>query len=138
MNEAGLRRASKLLEGAEIEVKDFRDLRSKRLEADDFVYFDPPYHPRSSTSYFTSYTRASFGEKDQKDLAKLFQALDKKNCYLMLSNSDTELIQGLYEHFLVTKVSARRNINSRADRRGPIKEMVILNDRFVRGGHVGG
>jgi DNA adenine methylase len=137
VNEAGLRRASKLLEGAEIKVKDFRDLRSRGLEEDDFVYFDPPYHPRSSTSYFTSYTRASFGEKDQKDLAKLFQALDKKNCYLMLSNSDTELIQGLYERFLITKVSARRNINSRADRRGPIKEMVVLNDRFVRGGHVG-
>jgi DNA adenine methylase len=136
VNEEGLRKASRLLVGAEIEVKDFRKLRSKVRE-DDFIYFDPPYHPRSNTAYFTSYTRDSFGEKDQKDLAKLFQTLDKKNCYLMLSNSDTDLIQGLYDRFLITKVSARRNINSRADRRGPIKEMVILNDKFVKGCHVG-
>jgi DNA adenine methylase len=82
--------------------------------------FDPPYHPRSKTSYFTAYTRDAFGEEDQRKLAEVYRALDKKGCLLMLSNSDTPLIRELdfkkvevYKDFHIREVSARRNINSK-------------------------
>lgn len=135
-SEEGLRRASGALVGARIEARDFR-LLELHAKKGDLVYFDPPYHPRSSTSYFTAYTRDSFGEEDQRELASLFRALDKKGCLLMLSNSDTPLIRSLYEGFQICEVSARRLINSKADRRGPICELVVLNKRLVETVRVG-
>ena len=98
----------------------------------DFIYFDPPYHPRSATSYFTSYTKDSFTEKDQRALAAVYRGLDEKGCLLMLSNSDTPLTRQLYQGFDIREVSARRLINSRADRRGLVSELVVLNDRLVQ------
>jgi DNA adenine methylase len=130
-NEDWLRRASDELANAKIEARDFR-LLELHAKKNDFVYFDPPYHPRSSTSYFTSYTRESFGEADQRELAEVYRALDKKGCLLMLSNSDTPLIRELYGDFCIREVSARRNINSRAERRGPICELVVLNQKLLR------
>jgi DNA adenine methylase len=128
--EDGLRGASEALAGARIEPKDFRFLELKARKG-DFVYFDPPYHPRSTTSYFTAYTRDSFGEEDQRELARVYRVLDKRGCFLMLSNSDTPLIRELYKDFQIQEVSARRLINSKADRRGPICELVVLNNRLV-------
>ncbi len=130
LNEEGLRRASRQLAEAEIKEKDFRMVLCIAEEG-DFVYFDPPYHPRSETSYFTSYTRDSFGPKDQEDLAEVYRALDKKGCLLMLSNSDTDFVRKLYRGIRKVVVNARRNINSRGDRRGPIKERLIVNDRLL-------
>ena len=130
-NEEGLRRAAELLHGARIEAEDFRFLKVE-AKKNDFIYFDPPYHPRSKTSYFTAYTRDSFGEEDQRKLADLYRRLDKKGCLLMLSNSDTPLIRELYKDFDIREVSARRNINSKADRRGSICELVVLNAKLVQ------
>jgi DNA adenine methylase len=128
--EENLRQASQLLQGADIESKDFRFL-ALEAKKNDFVYFDPPYHPRSTTAYFTAYTRDAFGQKDQEELADVYRALDRKGCYLMLSNSDTPLVRELYKDFDMREVSARRNINSRADRRGPIGEFVVLNAKLA-------
>jgi DNA adenine methylase len=130
-NEAWLRGASRQLQGVRIETEDFRFLKVE-AKKNDFIYFDPPYHPRSKTSYFTAYTRDLFGEEHQRKLAALYRALDKKGCLLMLSNSDTPLIRELYENFDIREVSARRNINSKADRRGSICELVVLNAKLVQ------
>jgi DNA adenine methylase len=130
-NEDWLRRASEELKSAKIEARDFR-LLELHAKKGDFIYFDPPYHPRSSTSYFTAYTRDSFGETDQRELAEVYRALDKKGCLLMLSNSDTPLIRELYRDFEIRELSARRNINSKVERRGPICELVVLNQRLLR------
>ncbi len=130
-HEDWLRRASQELSIAKIEARDFR-LLELQAKKGDFVYFDPPYHPRSSTSYFTAYTRESFGEADQRELAKVYRALDKRGCLLMLSNSDTPLVRELYRDFEIREVSARRNINSKSERRGPICELVVLNKKLLR------
>jgi DNA adenine methylase len=129
-NEDWLRRASEYLAGARIEAKDFHFLELQAKKG-DFVYFDPPYHPRSVTSYFTAYTRESFTADDQRELARVYRALDKKGCLLMLSNSDTPLIREIYQGFDIREVSARRNINSKVERRGPICELVVLNKRLA-------
>ena len=121
-----LRASSAALQKAELHSRDFRDLASVARKG-DFIYFDPPYHPRSKTSYFTSYTVGSFGEKDQRDLAEIYAKLDQRGCLLMLSNSDTPLIRELYAGFHIHHVSARRTINSNSEKRGPISEVVVLN-----------
>jgi DNA adenine methylase len=121
-----LREASKVLQGVEIRAQDFRKVPSY-AEPGDFIYFDPPYHPLSGTSSFTSYTKGSFLEQDQRDLAEVYHRLDRMKCLLMLSNSDTPLIRELYKKFTIHEVQARRNINSKGEKRGRITELVVCN-----------
>jgi DNA adenine methylase len=130
VNAEGLRRASAALASARVEQEDFKMLLVEARKG-DFIYFDPPYHPRSATSHFTSYTRDSFGEKDQRALAAVYRALDERGCLLLLSNSDTPLVRELYRGFDIREVRARRSINSRIDRRGSICELVVLNRHLV-------
>ena len=126
LNEATLRAASESLQKAKLHARDFRNLSSAAREG-DFIYFDPPYQPLSKTASFTSYTSGSFGEQDQRDLARLYADLDRRKCLLMLSNSDTPLIRQLYADFRLHRVSARRMINSDGKKRGPVSEVVVLN-----------
>jgi DNA adenine methylase len=93
----------------------------------DFIYFDPPYHPISKTSSFTGYGINGFGEVEQVRLYKVFSELDKRGCFVMLSNSSTDFIKTLYKEYNIKTVQANRNINSNATGRGKIDEVLILN-----------
>jgi DNA adenine methylase len=123
-----LRGASARLQNVDLKSAHFSRVL-KVARPDDFVYFDPPYHPLSGTAYFTSYTEGSFGENDQRELAAVFRTLAERGCKVMLSNSDTPLIRELYADFHREKVYARRTINSRAERRGKIAELVVTSYR---------
>ncbi|MBD3308984.1 Dam family site-specific DNA-(adenine-N6)-methyltransferase, partial [candidate division KSB3 bacterium] len=121
-----LRAASKALQHVRLVAQDFRTI-GRTAQAGDFWYFDPPYHPLSSTSSFTGYTAASFAEGDQRDLARMFTTLSQKGCLCMLSNSDTPLILRLYKRFRIERVQAVRAIHANARHRGAISEVVIRN-----------
>jgi DNA adenine methylase len=45
----------------------------------------------------------------------------------MLSNHNTPFIRELYQGFRFEIVKARRNINSKADGRGTVEEIVVMN-----------
>lgn len=121
-----LRSANAALQGASLEAADFQTIESQ-ARAGDFVYFDPPYDPVSKTSSFTSYTADDFGEEDQRRLAHTFATLSDRGCLCMLSNARTPLILDLYEDFRIEVVQANRVINSNADSRGSVDEVVVLN-----------
>jgi DNA adenine methylase len=93
----------------------------------DFIYLDPPYQPLSKTSNFTSYTKDSFNENEQRRLYNVFKKLDRKRCKVMLSNSDTDFIKKLYKNYRLEGVLARRAINCKSSGRGAISELVISN-----------
>ncbi len=95
--------------------------------AGDFVYFDPPYVPLNETSDFTAYYEGGFSAEDQRELAMIFKDLDRRRCLLMLSNSDTPFVRELYEGYRIETVRSQRRINSNADNRGPVDEVVVLN-----------
>ena len=97
-------------------------------EKDDFIYFDPPYHPLSDTSSFTSYTKESFGKSAQIKLYNVFKELDERGCKLVLSNSYSEYILDLYKDYKIITLKAKRAINSDPTKRGFIKEVVVLNN----------
>lgn len=128
LDEENLRLVSRTLKKAEIVLGDF-SLVLEYAVPGAFTYLDPPYNPLSGTANFTSYTADSFGKDDQERLAEVFRELDVRGCMVMLSNSDTELVRGLYQGYDIRTVSARRAINCRPDRRGPISELVIRNYR---------
>ena len=125
-DEDALRAASVSLKGAELQERPFYKVLEDAGPG-DFVYLDPPYDPLTSTAYFTAYTKGDFGPEDQGHLAWVYKELSDRGCRVMLSNSDTELIRLLYRRFQIERVQARRSINSRSDRRGPITEVVVLN-----------
>jgi DNA adenine methylase len=100
-----------------------------RAGAGDFVYLDPPYHPRSETASFTAYVEGGFGESDHRRLAEVVAQLDRRGCRVLLSNSDGAFVRELYHGLDVRGVRATRSINSKAVRRGTITELVIRNYR---------
>lgn len=101
----------------------------EEAKANDFVYFDPPYIPLSTSSNFTSYTAEKFNFDEQVRLRDTFVELDKKGVYVMLSNSNSELIYELYHDYKdkINTVDASRMINSNGKGRGKIKEVIITN-----------
>jgi len=126
VDEPNLRLVSKALRTAEILRDDFGRVVDFARRG-TFVYLDPPYYPLSDTANFTGYTADAFGAQDQERLAGVFRELDRRGCLVMLSNSDTPFIRQLYSGYDIQVVYARRAINCRADRRGPITELVIRN-----------
>lgn len=118
--------ANLALQGVNIRHADFRSVAESASE-NDFVYFDPPYDPTSSTANFTSYTAGNFTEQDQLDLAALFRQLTEQGCHCMLSNSHTEFVLELYQDYRIETVQAARAINSDPEKRGQITEVVVLN-----------
>lgn len=99
----------------------------EQAEAGDFIYFDPPYDPLSETANFTDYSLHGFTRDDQIRLRDLFVKLDKRGCYVLLSNSATPFIKELYADFHVEIVEANRTINSDAAKRGKIAEVLVRN-----------
>jgi DNA adenine methylase len=119
-----LRACAAALRKVDLAVRDFGAVL-EHAKAGDFVYFDPPYVPLSSTSSFTSYAAGGFGWKDQERLAELFCELERRGVRAMLSNSDHPEIHRLYDGFQIDRVEALRSINSKATGRGKIGEVVI-------------
>ncbi len=92
-----------------------------------FVYLDPPYYPVSATSNFTGYSKGGFNQDDQIRLRNCCDDLTKRGIKFMLSNSSTEFIHNLYDDYNITIVQAKRAINSVANRRGEVDEVVVRN-----------
>ena len=103
---------------------DFEDA-VKTAKKGDFIYLDPPYD--SDTTTFNDYTENGFGKVEQERLSKVFKELDKKGCYVMLSNHNTKLINELYKDFNIHVIKAHRNINANGEKRGKAEEVIITN-----------
>ena len=128
-DEDNLKKVSKALQGIEIKHQDYKEVL-KKAKKGDFIYFDPPYYPISKTSSFTSYTSEAFLDKEQIELRDTFMELNKRGCYVMLSNSDTPFINKIYsglQGVRINKVEAGRAINSKGSGRGKITEVLITN-----------
>ena len=97
----------------------------KDAKKGDFIYFDPPYD--SDTSTFNSYTENGFGKEEQKRLSNVFKDLDKRGCYVMLSNYNTSLVKELYKDYNFNYIEAQRNIGAKAKDRGIVEEVIITN-----------
>lgn len=126
LDENNLINCSNLLKRTEIKHADFSEIL-KRVKKGDFVYFDPPYVPLSETSSFTSYTKDGFDMDMQFKLRDVCDELDAMGIKFLLSNSDTKLVNELYENYNIKKVFASRQINANADGRGKITEVLVRN-----------
>ena len=117
-----------------VEVRRFEEALGEGRPG-DFVYLDPPYAPVSRTSHFTSYTASRFGPDEQARLQQAVVRLARLGASVLLSNSVAPDIRRLYADNVEARsaglrartVEARRAINSRASRRGVVREYLITN-----------
>lgn len=131
-DETALRTVRNVLRDSGIEIRcvDYHAvLRS--AEKGDFVYLDPPYEPISPTSSFTDYTSDGFRRADQERLANCVMDLDKRGCFIMLSNSHSRYVSRLYsgikEKGRIETVSAARMISCEGPGRRKISEYLVTN-----------
>lgn len=126
-DEGNLRAVSHCLRKTKLDAQPFEAIL-EYAQRGDLVYFDPPYDPVSTTSSFTAYNGINFDESSQRALADVVLELNRKGVKVIVSNSMTPLIKGLYAPtFHVRKVHVNRAINSKASSRGRIEEALISN-----------
>ncbi|MDD2402765.1 MAG: DNA adenine methylase [Clostridia bacterium] len=127
-NEITLRAVSKYFNDANIIFKcgDFEE-GVKGIRKGAFVYFDSPYDPVSDSSNFTGYAKGGFDRNEQIRLKKLCDKLDNKGIKFLLSNSATDFILELYKDYNIEIIKAKRTINSNADKRGEVDEVLVRN-----------
>jgi len=129
VNEYTLKAVSSYFNKAQITFacKDFDEvLKGARKGA--FVYLDPPYDPVSDTASFTGYDKGGFDQSEQIRLKNTCDKLNEKGIKFLLSNSATDFIKGLYkDKYIIKTIQAKRAINSKADKRGEIDEVLVMN-----------
>ena len=132
-DEDNLRNISSILQNVKIVCGDFT-LSNDFIDSQTFVYLDPPYRPISQTSMFTSYNADNFDDAEQLRLAKFIDEINNKGAKVVLSNSDPKNVDSndnffddLYKSYKIRRVSASRMINSNAEKRGKICELMISN-----------
>jgi len=128
VNEVALRAVSDYLKSGKVKLlnEDF-EVSLKGIRKGAFVYFDPPYDPVSDTSNFTGYDKGGFGRDEQIRLKRVCDKLNDRGIKFLLSNSATDFIQELYKDYIVSLVRARRAINSVAEKRGEVDEVLVMN-----------
>lgn len=124
--------ASQAFQKAEIKLCDFSEC-SKYASGNTFIYYDPPYRPVSKTASFTSYSKESFDDREQKRLATLYKELHQQDVFQLLSNSDPTnyiddpFFDNLYNGFNIQRVKAKRLINSDSSKRDELNEILVRN-----------
>ena len=121
-----LLKIKKSLKDVSISCSNYRII--SKAKKDDFIYLDPPYHKENKTS-FTKYQKDYFNEEEQKKLCNLLKELDKKGVKFLLSNSNTEFINTLYNNFTIDKISVGRHINNKnkKETKNKLNEVLIYN-----------
>jgi DNA adenine methylase len=127
VDEKNLLACSRVLATTEIAAAGFDHVLNIAKKG-DFVYFDPPYVPLTSTANFTAYTGEGFDLGMQTRLRDVCDRLDENGVKWMLSNSHTKFVLDLYQDkYHIRTVEASRAINCKADKRGKVAEVIVTN-----------
>ncbi len=133
LDEENILKVAQLIQNVQFFNYDFSEALNF-IEGLTFIYLDPPYRPLPNSPSFTSYTKSSFNDSKQKELANVCIELDKKSVFFMLSNSDPknsdkndDFFDELYSNFKISRIDAKRSINSIGNKRSPIKEILVTN-----------
>jgi len=124
---------SEALQKVELLCGDFEQT-ADYATSNTLFYFDPPYKPLSETSSFNSYAKDEFNDEEQIRLKNFCDRLDNLGHSWILSNSDVKgknlednFFDDLYSDFTIKRVNAKRSINANPEKRGFLKELLIIN-----------
>lgn len=99
----------------------------------NFFYLDPPYRPLLGAKNFNQYTMNAFNDPEQENLRQFCDVIHENGGYFMLSNSDSEIEEGvsyfekLYNGFNVQHIRAPRRINAYAQGTQMTTEILVKN-----------
>lgn len=134
-DEENLRSVSEKLQKVTIVCGDYRE-SATFIDDHTFVYFDPPYRPIAETASFTAYTENLFNDKEQIELARFVDDMNRTGAKIVVSNSDPknfndedDFFDNIYSSYKIKRVEATRMINCNSEARGKIKELLISNFR---------
>ncbi|MDD6553468.1 MAG: DNA adenine methylase [Prevotellaceae bacterium] len=132
-DEKNLRACHQALRNVEVNCGDF-SIMEKYASKKSFYYFDPPYKPLSTTSSFTSYTQKGFDDEEQMRLKDTCDNITSMGAKFMMSNSDpysvnpdNDFFDKLYDGYQISRVQAKRMINSNGRKRNSVNELLIRN-----------
>ena len=114
---------SKLIKGVEFTCRDYKDVIDDDIVGDVLVYMDPPYR-----GTWSDYSKESFGEQEQIELAHYMKELKDKGFFVIQSNSkcDDGFFEEHYKEFEIkTLDGVQRNIRPTAERK--VQEILIYN-----------
>ena len=124
---------SDLLQRVDILCGDF-DATKRYASENTLFYLDPPYKPLNSTSSFNTYVKEPFDDGEQVRLRNFCNEVSERGSLFVLSNSDVKghdpkdnFFDNLYAAYNIQRVFATRMINSNADKRGKLTELMISN-----------
>ena len=115
-----IKAVSKALSKTTILTGDF-EKACRKVKKDDFVFFDSPYYET-----FDTYQAGGFSKDDHIRLFNLFNRLNDKGAYLMLTNNDCDFIKDLYKSYNIKQVPVKRMINCDGNKRTG-NEVIITN-----------
>ena len=115
--EEKLRNASRALRAVTLSAGSFEEAKP---DFNDLVYCDPPYD-----GTFTAYTSAGFGEDKQKALKRRADIWRESGVHVIVSNSDTAFIRGLWHDWCIESVSTLSTINRIHGARTNAKEVLM-------------
>lgn len=128
-----LRAVSEKLHRVKIVCGDYKE-SADFIDANTFVYFDPPYRPITNTASFTAYTENLFNDEEQVELARFVDDMHCRGAKIVISNSDPknsniedDFFDNIYSSYKIKRVEAVRMINCNSEARGKIKELLISN-----------
>ena len=135
-NAESIRAAHQVLRNVKIICGDYsRVFKYVNWEENNFFYLDPPYRPLLGVTSFNDYSRKTFGDTQQEELAAFCEQIHQHGGKFLLSNSDSEIEPGinyferLYHHegYIFEKIFAPRYINAYVSKRENASEVLIHN-----------
>jgi len=130
---------SEALEGVELYAQDFRSTIEAAGEG-SLLFVDSPYWPaldpdgpaglfgQARKPSFTGYTAKGFNSQDHHDLLQALVQARRRGAYVIATNAECPDWRDRYEAagFVAHRVDARRSINSDAEGRGAVGELIFV------------
>jgi DNA adenine methylase len=114
---------SELVKDVEFVCRDYKDVIDDDIVGDVLVYMDPPYR-----GTWSDYSKESFGEQEQIELAHYMKELKDRGFFVIQSNSKCNdgFFEEYYKEFEIkTLDGVQRNIRPTAERK--VQEILIYN-----------
>lgn len=124
-----LQQASRLLQKVQLYHCSFENMLSFVTE-DSFIFLDPPYRPRkSSSTMFTQYQASDFNDSHQQLVHSFFEKADALGAKLMLTNSvsDDNFLPQLFKNYRIQTYQKYYGISGKSDGRKKEEDYIICN-----------